>query len=501
MALRLQQKLGLHQRLTPQQVQYLKLLQLPAAELEEKIKEELESNPLLEEATEEEAQHQAEDNPTLILESATQQPVIETTAPKEASDTPERNDYSIEDFMNDELEGFKAPRNTRQFDDDDERQDKVPVANESLAESLIGQLKLQNVSPRLIVLAEEIIGSLDDNGYLRTPIEQIVDDTNIYYGEEYSVSEAVRLVRRIQHLDPPGIAAQNLQECLRIQLEAMPESEPSRDLALLLINEYFDDYINKKYDIIAKKLKVNVIDLKPADQLIQRLDPKPGQLHSTSDTTRYITPDFFIERAPNGEFTITLNERGVPPLRINAAYKQLTKKNAPIRKETRQEVKKFINEKFQSAKDFLIAIYQRRATLVKVMQAIVERQREFFEKGERYLRPLIYKTVAEDSGLDISTISRVVNGKYCQCEHGVFELKYFFSEAIASDTGEESVANKVIKSRIKAIIDSEDPAAPYSDEKLVAILKEDGYTVARRTIAKYREEMRIPPARLRRKIV
>lgn len=509
MALQLRQKLGLQQRLTPQQVQYLKLLQLPAVQLEQKIKEELEGNPLLEELSEEEAQqYSSESNPLTIDEpvlipssNSVQTAEAEIEQPKQER----ANDYTIEDFMNDELEGYKAPRNSRSYEDDDEREDRGAIAEESFTDSLLSQLKLQNVSPRLMLLAEEIIGSLDEDGYLRVPLEQIVQDTSIYYGEEYLQTEAERLLKKIQRLDPPGIAARTLQECLLIQLELKGESSPAKDLATTIIKEHYTSYINKKYDVIAKKLKLKVEDLKGADHLIQRLDPKPGMPQTTAESVRYVSPDFYIEKTPNGkDFVITLNERGVPALRVNAAYKQLIKKGANGEKPVDQEVKKFINDKFIAAKDFLLAIYQRRETLMKVMTAIVNHQQEFFEKGEKFLRPLIYKKVAEDAGLDISTISRVVNGKYCQCDHGVFELKYFFSEAIAYDGGDgeqESVSNKVVKGRIKELIEAENPSDPYSDEELVDLLKSDGYNVARRTLAKYREQMHIPVARLRKRIV
>lgn len=490
-------------------MQYLQLLQLPSLQLEQKIKEELEGNPLLEELSDDEAQQYTNDNNSLTIDEPVLIPssnsVQNADAEVEQPKQERTNDYTIEDFMNDELEGYKVPRGSRSFDDDDDREDTGAVAVESFTDSLLSQLKFQDVSPRLMLLAEEIIGSLDEDGYLRVPLEQIVQDTSIYYGEEFSQTEAERLLKKIQHLDPVGIAARDLQECLLIQLYVKGEESPAKELAKTILKDYYELYINKKYDLIAKKLKMKVEELKAADHLIQRLDPMPGKAPSRGEGTRYITPDFYIEKAPNGkDFTITLNERGIPTLRVNAAYKQLVKKSGVDGKPVDQEVKKFINDKFQSAKDFLLAIYQRRETLMKVMTAIVSHQHEFFEKGEKFLRPLVYKQVAEQAGLDISTISRVVNGKYCQCDEGVYELKYFFSEAIAFDGGDgehESVSNKVVKGRIKEILESENPGDPYSDEDLVELLKSDGYTVARRTLAKYREQMNIPVARLRRKIV
>jgi RNA polymerase sigma-54 factor len=495
--------------LTPQQVQYLQLLQLPSLQLEQKIKEELESNPLLEELTDEEAQQYTNDNNSLTIDEPVLIPssnsVQNADAEIEQPKQERTNDYTIEDFMNDELEGYKVPRGSHSTDDDDDHEKTGAIAVESFSDSLLSQLKFQNVTPRMMLLAEEIIGSLDEDGYLRVPLEQIVQDTSIYYGEEFLQSEAERLLKKIQHLDPIGIAARDLKECLLIQLDVKGGDSSAKELATTILKDFYELYVKKKYDLIAKKLKMNVTDLKAADQLIQRLDPMPGKAPSSVEITRYISPDFFIEKAPNGkDFTITLNERGIPTLRVNAAYKKLVKQSGTDGKPVDQDVKKFIYDKFQSAKDFLLAIYQRRETLMKVMTAIVSHQHEFFEKGERFLRPLVYKQVAEQAGVDISTISRVVNGKYCQSEEGVYELKYFFSEAVTfeNDDGEhESVSNKVVKGRIKELIESESQGNPFSDEHLVELLKSDGYTVARRTLAKYREQMNIPVARMRKKIM
>jgi RNA polymerase sigma-54 factor len=498
--------MGLQQRLTPQQVQYLKLLQLPSVMLEQKIKEELEENPLLEEVTEDESlASDANANP-LTIESPTQgatESAIDNQAERDDEKAERVNDYSMEDFMNDELEGFKAPRGQQQSEDED-REDRSSIADESFTDSVMNQLKMNNISSHLLVLAEEIIGSLDEDGYLRVPLKEIVQDVELYYGEEYTELEPEKLLKRIQHLDPPGIAARDLRECLLIQLELVHDHSPSRDQAIQIVKEHFEEYINKKYDQIAKKLNVKTEELKAADQLIQRLDPKPGRpSRSQIESTRYISPDFYIEKAPNdNDFIITLNERGVPTLRINASYKELAKKSANGAQPIAAEAKEFINKKFEAAKYFILAIYQRRETLLKVMQGILEHQRDFFRDGEKYLKPLIYKTIAEMIGMDISTICRVVNGKYCQCDHGVYELKYFFSEAIPTDGGEgEAVSNKVVKGRIKELLESENPTKPLSDEHLVEKLTADGYNVARRTVAKYREQMHIPVARLRKKIV
>ncbi len=541
--LQLRQSQSLQQRLTPQQVQYLKLLQLPILALEQRIKSELEENPMLEETSEdEEREDQASEDsseeaveldgaPELERISAEGEDSIGVTAPDLAAErllqqtreneerlreaqTEPSNEYSIEDYMNDDTEGFKAP--TSNVSDED--RDEMPrAASESFLESLYNQVTMLNLPDRYRALAEEIVGSIDADGYLRVPLDQITRDTGISFGDEYTTAEAEAVLRKIQKLDPVGVAARNLQECLAVQLEVMPNHNPTREIARQIIRERFDDFVNKRFTALARHLSMEPHDMKPAIDLIQHLNPKPGAAAGdTGESTNYITADFYIEKTSDGkEFNITLNERGVPSLRVNSAYKDLIRKQAPERGrasanggQLTPEAKDFIKKKFESAKFFIMAIYQRRETMIRVMHAIVERQRSFFEHGEKYLKPLIYKTIAEDIGMDISTICRVVNGKYCQCDFGVFELKYFFSEAIPTHLGEggensegEAVANKVVKSRIKEIIDSESGGVPLSDEKIVTILNSEGFDVARRTVAKYREQLNIPVARLRKKLM
>ncbi len=502
--LQLRQKMGMHQKMTPQQVQYLKLLQTPAAELEAKIKEELDDNPLLEEVSEDEQLQSDQNEITTPIAGSSEQASTESgTAVAEPIER--SNDYTLEDFLNDETEGFKAPRISRSDDDDENSERYQQASEESFIESLSMQLSLLELSPRLRVLSEEIIGSLDEDGYLREPLEQIVRDTSVYFGEEYTEIESERLLKRIQKLDPIGVAARNLQECLTVQLEAIYDHSPAREVAMEILRDHYEHFIKKNYQVLAKKLRMEMHDLKPAIDLIQHLNPKPGApSRPASESTRYITPDFYIEKTPSGkDFVITLNERGIPTLRVNASYKELAKKKGTNgAKPLPDDAREFINKKFEAAKFFLAAIYQRRETLLRVMTSIVHRQHEFFISGEKFLKPMIYKTIAEEIGMDISTICRVVNGKYCQCDYGVFELKYFFSEAIPVDGGEgESVSNKVVKARIKELIESENPGKPFNDDKLVEMLRADSYDLARRTVAKYREQMHIPVARMRKKIL
>ncbi len=543
--LQLRQSQSLQQRLTPQQVQYLKLLQLPILSLEQRIKSELEENPMLEESSEEdEREDQASEDsagdavemeisperevsPSLLEDpmgvaapDLAAERLMEQTRENEErlrdAETEPSNEYSIEDFMNDDTEGFKTPTSTST---DDDREEMPRAASESFLESLYNQVTMLNLPDRYRALAEEIVGSIDADGYLRVPLEQIARDTGISFGEEYTTAEAEAVLRKIQKLDPVGVAARDLRECLSIQLDVMSTSNhdrssnnnQTRELARRIIRERFDDFVNKRFTALARHLAMEVQDLKPAIDLIQHLNPKPGSAAGdTGESTNYITADFFIERTPDGkDFSITLNERGVPSLRVNSAYKDLIRKQGPEHgKPLTPEAKDFIKKKFESAKFFIMAIYQRRETMMRVMHSIVRHQRAFFEHGEKFLKPLIYKTIAEDIGMDISTICRVVNGKYCQSDFGVFELKYFFSEAIPThlvdgveNSNGEAVANKVVKSRIKEIIDSESGGEPLSDEKILAIINAEGFDVARRTIAKYREQLNIPVARLRKKLM
>lgn len=530
--LQLKQSQSLQQRLTPQQVQYLKLLQLPILALEQRIKSEIEENPMLEESEEEREDAQSEESNTeaVELEAAPAEAVAErelATAeigadpiPQTSHETESRdpepaadasNEYSFEDYMNDDTEGFKSPTSHNL---DDDREETPRVASLSFQESLYNQIALLNLPDRYRALAEEIVGSLDEDGYLRVPLEQVAKDAGVFFGDEYTMAEAEAVLHKVQKLDPAGVAARDLRECLSVQLDVMPNHNPTREIAKKIIHDRFDDFVNKRFVALARHLSMDIQGLKPAIDLIQHLNPKPGaSAGDNGEGNNYITADFYIEKTPDGkDFTITLNERGVPPLRVNAAYKDLIRKQSPDNGRRASgltpEAKDFIKKKFEAAKFFIMAIYQRRETMMRVMHSIVEHQRAFFDYGEKFLKPLIYKTIAEDIGMDISTICRVVNGKYCQTDFGVFELKYFFSESIPTHAGNdgensegEAVANKVVKSRIKEIIDAESGSEPLSDEKIVQLLNGEGFDVARRTVAKYREQMNIPVARLRKKLV
>jgi RNA polymerase sigma-54 factor len=475
-----QMRLGL--KLTPQQVQYLKLLQLPTMALEQRIKTELELNPLLETIEEmEPVEEQVEP------EDAVEEPVQE-----EKAESKEEDSYTLEDYINDDLAGYKSPESYKPQDEEEEYE--RPIASSvPMSERLLSQFRLQCENDMDFLIAEEIIGNVDEDGYLRRELALIVQDLNLTFGLEISLQQAEEVLKRIQLLDPPGIAARNLQECLIAQVRTTKCDPHIKELALKILEVNFDDLKLKRFENLANSLHVGMETLKKVIELIQHLNPKPGE-GEFSAQENYITPDFIVEN-DDGDFIISLHDRNMPALRINKAYRDLV---APKGKKASKEAKDFIKQKFEAAKWFIASIHQRRETLLKVMRAIVARQREWFEAGE-VLKPMIYKDIAEVVGVDISTISRVVNSKYVQTEFGVHSLKEFFTSGLETDSGED-VSNQMIKQRIKDIISTEDSKKPLNDDKIAAMVGGEGVKIARRTVAKYREQMGIPIARLRKKI-
>jgi RNA polymerase sigma-54 factor len=484
--LNISQQQRLQLKLSPQQVQYLKLLQLPVLALEQRIKTELDLNPLLEEAAEEEtelATQEEQENSATAEETTTPESKAETDGAEEGS-------YTIEDFMNDDSSGYKAPRG----DGEEEREEIPTPATVTMAEYLMDQLRLLDLTEEELILGEEIIGDIEEDGYLRRDLSLILHDVQATHGLTFPLEKAEEVLQQILYLDPPGIGSRSLKECLTVQLKAGNFDPATRDLALNIVEKYYEEFTMKHYEEIARKLNVNLETLKGAVELIQRLNPKPGEGEFTA-AENYVVPDFLVQN-DNSEFIILLNDRNIPPLRVNKAYQQMIagrKKN-----NVSSEAKEFIRRKFEAAKWFIASIHQRRETMMNVMRAIVQRQREFFQMGQN-LKPLIYKDIAEMIGMDISTISRVVNGKYVQTDYGVFPLRHFFGDSIPTVNGEE-ISNKEVKKRIREIIDAEEPHRPLSDDRIAEILKSEGLNIARRTVAKYREQMMIPVARLRRKI-
>jgi len=656
--LSLSQRQSLQQRLSPQQVQYLKMLQLPVVALEQRIKQEMEVNPLLEELSEmtQEVEFDQDLTTSLTERRSEDNDASSDQGGSESDDRPNEEpvreqELDWDEYASGDYEGYKAPSFTGP---DNEEQDEFPQrAEQSLAENLLAQLRIQLISEDEMALAEEIIGNIDDHGYLRRDLNEIVDDLNKFiastrrsgndgtnhqpqigdgrfesyadvvgdepFGRErllahlagdedeirhdghrdpddvpvnafgvsfddddlpgsgaggrhmegrpytngsttaeapsaatlsleemshlsiedlarlleqgtaalappmpverrsasghegtadrtdmldeevpqiFTVAEAERVLQRIQRLDPAGIGARDLRECLSVQLELEGDDSPSHQLALRVLQETYNEFAMKHFEKICHKLGCTTDELKEAIDVIRTLNPKPGEGSTSIVEDNYLTPDFVIER-DGDDFIIVPNDRHIPVLRINRAYQELMRRGNGRKKEIDRDTRKFIRDKFEAAKWFIASIQQRRQTMMKVMRAIVDLQMEFFLHGPNHIRPMIYKDVAERIGMDISTVCRVVNGKYAQTDYGTFELRYFFSEKLETTSGEE-VSTKIVKSRIQALIDAEDKSKPLSDDAISREMEDAGFYVARRTVAKYREQMNIPVARLRR---
>lgn len=475
-------KLSQQQKLSPQQIQYQKLLQLNTLALEQRIKTELEMNPILEEEFELTQEQDEKDKDNEV---------------EEISD-PDEEEFEMEDFMNDDdLDHEKINRSN-----DEEVYHPLAPVRETLTEHLLEQLRLITLDNDLRLLGEEIIGNLSADGYLKRDFDEILEELELFEHVKIDPERAENLLHTIQHFDPIGIASRNLQECLLIQLRASKDADEYYNyLAQKMLQEFFDDFTKRRFEALKQKMNLTDDSLKKTVELIQSLNPKPGEGNSESEELNQITPDFVLEKVEDN-FIITLNDRSMPSVTISKQYLEMftSRKKKKRKKDNRdKETYKFLREKFESAKWFIACIQQRRETLLRIMQAILERQFEFFEKGAKYLRPMIYKDIAEAINMDISTISRVVNGKYVQSPMGIHELKYFFSEGLSTDSGEE-VSNKHIKERLKEIIDEEDKKKPFSDDKLAELLNKEGIHIARRTVAKYREQLRIPVARLRKEL-
>jgi RNA polymerase sigma-54 factor len=480
--LSLSQKLSQQQKLSPQQIQYQKLLQLNTLALEQRIKTELEINPILEELSDGDSESQEQEN-----DGADE-------AADEYSDY-DKEEFELEDFMNDyDKDADRINRSS-----DEEVFHPIAQQRESLSEHLIQQLQMLNLDEDLYRLGEEIIGNLDEDGYLKRDLNDILKELSLFEHIDISFNETEKLLKKIQKFDPIGIASRNLQECLLVQLRNMDFDPYYKYLAEELLVNYFDDFTKRRFEIIKQKMNLTDESLKETFNLIHKLNPKPGEGNIDSAELNQISPDFIIEKVDDS-LVITLNDKSLPSVTISKTYLEMFKNNKKGKKNSRDKnTYKFLREKFESAKWFIACIQQRRDTLMRIMQAIVEKQYEFFELGPKYLKPMIYKDIAEEIQMDISTISRVVNGKYVQSPMGIHELKYFFSEGLITDSGEE-VSNKHIKERLKELMESEDKSAPYSDDRLAEILNEEGIHIARRTVAKYREQLKLPIARLRKQL-
>jgi RNA polymerase sigma-54 factor len=491
---RLQQKLL--QKLSPQQILLMKLLQIPSMALEQRIKQEIEENPALE-LPDEAADNQDEENFDDMDESPVgteDEPETDDFKEKSPEDEFDFNDYLDED----EIPAYRMEANNQSPDDD---QRDVPfAAGTSFQEYLISQLGLRELTEKQYQIGLTIIGNLDDTGYLQRDPDAMTDDLVFSQNLEATKEEILEVLKVIQDLDPPGIGARNLQECLLIQLRRQEDRCREIELAELILERHFDEFTRKHYDKIIKKARITEEDLKGAIQEILKLNPKPGD--SVTDTTRlnnYVIPDFSV-RNINGELELTLNSRNAPELRINRSYIDMMETYSENKHTKGKEAMLFVKQKIDSAKWFIDAIKQRQNTLYVTMQAIMDYQDEYFRTGdETKLKPMILKDIAEKVNLDISTISRVANSKYVQAPFGTFLLKTFFSESMQKEDGEE-VSTREIKKILSDFIVAEEKSKPLTDEQLTEILKDKGYNIARRTVAKYREQLNIPVARLRKEL-
>jgi RNA polymerase sigma-54 factor len=488
----LQQKLL--QKLSPQQIQLMKLLQVPTAILDERIKEELEENPALE---------LSDDTHDDSFEEQKDEFTESTEEYEESSNEEQYENIDISDYVqegDDEIADYKLRDDN--YGDQEEKTTMPYKVETSFYEVLEAQLGMLNLDEREFKITEQIIGSIDEDGYLRRETSAIVDDLAFRQNIDTTEAEVEGLIKRIQQFDPPGVGARTLQECLLLQLLRQKEEGKDVDMAIMALTKYFDEFTKKHYEKIQRGLNLNDEDLREVMLQITKLNPKPGgNVGEVNKAESYVVPDFFIFNNA-GKLELTLNSKNAPELRISEGYRDMLKEyDRGAKKDRRQkEAVLFIKQKIDAAKWFIDAIKQRQHTLLSTMTAIMNHQHEFFLTGdETTLRPMILKDIAEKTGLDISTVSRVANSKFVQTEFGTYRLKFFFSESLTTDTGEE-VSTREVKKILSDLIENESKKKPLSDERLTELLQEKGYNIARRTVAKYREQLNIPVARLRKEL-
>ncbi|MBQ3083582.1 MAG: RNA polymerase factor sigma-54 [Alistipes sp.] len=473
MAISQKQVLTLQQKLSPQQIQMIKLLELPTVQLEQRIKQEIEENIVLEE----------------------EERVSEEGA--------EPKEISVEEYLReDDTPAYKMRMNN--FSRDDKQRPVYLTEGRSLQEYLVEQLGYRNLSEREMRLATYLVGSIDEDGYLRRELESVADDIAFTLGVETSTEELERLLAVIHELEPAGVGARNLQECLLLQINQLPMHSSVRRLARKILTVHFDEFVKKHYERLIARLQITEEEFREAIAEIKRLAPKPGNLYAEggTNTTPYIIPDFLLDYQ-EGRFQLSLNSYNVPDVKVNRRYVEMIRDMVGADGKVLEEDKEalqFVKSKIDSAKWFISAIKQRHDTLMRTMQTILDYQQEYFRTGDRAkLRPMILKDIADRTGLDVSTISRVVNSKYVQTQFGIILLKSLFSEAMQTASGEE-VSSYEIKTLLQRCIDEEDKRHPLTDETLMNMLNDHGYCIARRTVAKYREMLDIPVARLRKQI-
>jgi RNA polymerase sigma-54 factor len=484
------QRLGLNQslqqKLSPQQIQFIKLLQVPTAELDTRIEEELEINPALEEGEDEQPEEKVE----------------QEQQDQDEADAKNEEDVDLKDYLGDDDSiGYKMQ--SEGGGDEDDREMPIPMGT-SLHEQLMSQLGYLGLNEQQYNIGKQLVGSIDADGYIRREMDAIVNDLAFSLGIDTTVEELESILKKIQTFDPAGIGARNLQECLLLQLDRMDNGHDI-DVAVAkkIIEECFEEFTKKHYQKIQKKLGTEDEEfVRDAMEVIIKLNPKPGGGSSTGMVkNQYIMPDFILVNN-NGKLELSLNSRNAPELRISKSYTEMFKAYDKGDKKDKKlkEAVTFVKQKLDAAKWFIDAIKQRQHTLLRTMKAIVDFQYEFFQEGdETKLRPMILKDIAQMIQMDISTVSRVASSKAVQTDFGIFPLKYFFSEGISTDSGEE-VSSREVKQIIKDIIEGEDKNKPFSDDRLEKILNDKGYNIARRTVAKYREQLNIPVARLRKEM-
>lgn len=472
-------KLSQQQKLSPQQIQLIKLLQIPTAELAARVEEELEQNPALEEGADAER--------------------FEEEGERETVEDLEREELEIGDYLQDDYAGYKMAGDS--YDPNEEIRERPMATVPSAEEFLLMQIGFVVSGEREQLIAEQVIGSLEDDGYLRRNIESIVNDLAFTIGFETNYAEVEAVLMKVQQLDPAGIGARDLQECLSLQLHRKTfVDEVAHGLAIQLIDTYFDDFTKRHYAVLQQKLGVDEVALKQAIAVITRLNPKPGGTEA-GEVAQFLQPDFIVTQV-DGKLDIKLNGKNAPELRVSKSFQEMLQTYEKGNKQQKdiKEAVTFIKHKLDSASWFIQAIQQRQGTLMKTMESMVTKQYDFFLTGDdARLRPLKMKEIAADIAMDISTVSRVVSAKSVQTDFGMFPLKYFFSEGITHESGED-FSTREVKNILREIIAGEPHDAPYSDEDLEGILSERGFIVKRRTVAKYREQLGIAVARLRREL-
>ncbi len=496
MALKQSQQLKLSQKLLPQQILLMKLLQLPTLALEERIKEELEENPALEEADD------TVNEDDLFSNEDSEDADVETDLDENVDFKDEEkapiNDVEMEDYMGDEeLDAYKYEVVNKGPDDD--QRDFVVVEGIGFQELLEQQLGLKEINEREYTIGMYLIGCIDEDGYIRRELELIVDDLAFNYNIDSTVKEVESVLKIIHSFDPPGIGARNLQECLLIQLERKPEKTKEVMLAIDIVKHQMEEFSKKHYEKILKRLEIDNDELKDIIHEITHLNPRPGNNEGKENNSSAVVPDFIVS-VNDGIPELSINGRNLPDLKISKDYTEMLKEYTKSKDKGIKEASGFIKNKIESASWFIEALQQRYLTMSICMKCILEYQNEYFSTGdENKLRPMILKDIANRVGLDLSTISRMANSKYVQTPYGTFLLKTFFSESMSTDSGEE-VSSREIKNILKGLIDSEDKTHPLTDDELCNQLNQKGYNIARRTVAKYREQLDIPVGRMRKEI-